>query len=82
MLTAAEPSLASRLMAGVYGPIAANLLLPKCFEAAFTFLLVAIRTARFQCVTRFPRFCHGRGREFESRRPRHLFQYSYGVTVF
>ena len=34
-----------------YGPVAAKLLFPKCSEAAFTFPLVAIRTAQFQCVT-------------------------------
>ena len=34
-----------------YGPVGTNLVFPRRPEAAFTFPFVAIRTAKFQCVT-------------------------------
>ena len=35
----------------IYGPLAPNFMFPERPEAAFTFPFVAIRTAKFQCVT-------------------------------
>jgi MFS family permease len=51
-----------------------NRLSPAHYVAAVTMLgLVAILTAPTTDRLDPPSFCHGRGREFESRRPRHSF---------
>jgi hypothetical protein len=49
---------------------------PKCVRFVGIFKYLAVPNSLVSCwkYLLFP-LCHGRGREFESRRPRHLFKH-------